>query len=155
MRRMAASASQSPLQLDALELQAWKGFLRTHSELVGELSSELDQMHGLPLSSYEVLLYLNDAPGRRLRMSELAASVLLSPSGITRLVDRLVADGLVVKERCRDDRRGFNAVITDAGRERFTAARETHLAGVRARFHERLTQDDLAELARIWDKLRA
>jgi DNA-binding MarR family transcriptional regulator len=153
--RWVGATSESVRRLDALELAAWKGFLRTHSELVRDLNAELDHAHDLPLTSYEVLLYLNDAPGHKLRMSELAASVLLSPSGITRLIDRLTADGLVVKERCRDDRRGFNAVITPAGRERFARARDTHLAGVRARFHERLSADDLTELAGIWEKLRA
>lgn len=148
------AATPDTLQLlNAQELGAWKGFLRSHNALVGELNAELDHAHALPLTSYEVLLYLSDAPGQRLRMSELAASVLLSPSGITRLVDRLVTDGLVEKVRCADDRRGFNAVLTPAGEQRFLEARETHLTGVRARFHDRLEPEDLEELTRIWQKL--
>ena len=74
--------------------------MRTHARLIRELSAELEQAHGLPLSSYEVLLVLSNAPDERMRMAELAESVLLSPSGITRLVDRLVSDGLVAKMRC-------------------------------------------------------
>jgi DNA-binding MarR family transcriptional regulator len=148
-----AATTDSLRLLDTLELSAWKGFLRTHTLLVAELNAELEHAHALPLTSYEVLLYLHDAADQRLRMSELASSVLLSPSGITRLVDRLAAEGLVVKERCTDDRRGYNAVLTPEGRDRFIAARRTHLAGVRARFHERLTDTEVRELARIWAKL--
>jgi len=79
--------------LDATELAAWRGFLRAHARLIRELSAELERTHGLPLSSYEVLLHLANAPDERMRMAELADSVLLSPSGITRLVDRLVLGG--------------------------------------------------------------
>ena len=142
-----------PAYLDEPELAAWRGLLRVHARLIRELSAELEQAHGLPLSSYEVLLVLSQSPGERMRMAELADAVVLSPSGITRLVDRLVSDGLVAKVRCVQDRRGWYAVLTDAGRDRLCEARGTHLAGVRARFHELVTTEEQATLAAIWDRL--
>jgi DNA-binding MarR family transcriptional regulator len=142
-----------PAYLDELELAAWRGMLRVHARLIRELSTELEQAHGLPLSSYEVLIVLSQSPGERLRMAELADAVVLSPSGITRLVDRLVSEGLVAKVRCVRDRRGWYAVLTDAGRDRLGEARGTHLAGVRVRFHQLVTADEQAMLAGIWERL--
>jgi DNA-binding MarR family transcriptional regulator len=142
-----------PAYLDESELAAWRGLLRVHARFIRELSAELEQAHGMVLSSYEVLLVLSNAPDERMRMAELADSVLLSPSGITRLVDRLVSDGLVAKQRCVRDRRGWYAVLTDDGRTRLAEARGTHLAGVRARFHELVTTDEQAMLTGIWERL--
>jgi DNA-binding MarR family transcriptional regulator len=139
--------------LDATELAAWRGLLRAHARLIRELSAELERDHGLPLSSYEVLLVLSNAPDERMRMAELAESVLLSPSGITRLVDRLVSDGLVEKSRCVADRRGWYAVLTARGRTRLDEARVTHIADVRARFHEHLSHDEQVLLVAIWERL--
>jgi len=140
--------------LTPLEMAAWRGFLRVHAALVRELDRELEMEHGLPLSHYEVLLYLHNAPGHRMRMSELASSVLLSQSGITRLVDRLERDGLVVREACPEDRRGLNARITEAGRRRLAEARPTHLAGVHARFLSHFDDDDLRALGEAWERLK-
>ena len=134
------------------ELAAWQGMLRTHRDLVARLDAELEREHGLPLSSYEVLMYLADAGGR-LRMGELADQLLLSRSGLTRLVDRLVKQGFVLRERCADDARGFFAVLTDAGRRKLATARPAHLAGVREHFLEKLGGDDLDALARAWGKV--
>jgi DNA-binding MarR family transcriptional regulator len=139
--------------LDATEVACWRGLLRVHARLIRELSAEPERAHGMPLSSYEVLLVLANAPDQRMRMAELAESVLLSPSGITRLVDRLVHDGLVEKTRCVADRRGWYAVLTERGRDRLAEARVTHIAGVRARFHEHLSADEQAALVVIWDRL--
>ena len=135
------------------ELDAWRGFLRTHADIVRHLDAELQEEHGLPLTSYEVLLSLEAAPDRRLRMSELADSLLLSQSGVTRLVDRLVRDGLVRRERCDSDGRGYFAVLTDSGLARYQAARPTHLAGVRKRFLERLSDEQLEVLRGTWERL--
>ena len=96
------------------ELASWRGFLRVHAALARELDAELIAGHGLPLSSYEVLLTVADAPEERMRMSEIADSVLLSRSGVTRLVDRLERDGLVERIPCEDDARGQYAVLTAA-----------------------------------------
>lgn len=140
------------LEPDALA--AWRGFLRVHSALTKALDAELVAAHGLSLSSYEVLLFLADSPEGHVRMSDLADSVLLSRSGLTRLVDRLERDGLVRRESCPSDLRGFNALITDEGRKLFAAARRTHLAGVRERFLERFTGEELRTLAGFWERLQ-
>jgi DNA-binding MarR family transcriptional regulator len=132
--------------LNRRELAAWRGMLRVHAEITRELDAELLAEHGISLSSYEVLLFLADAPGGQLRMSELADGVLLSRSGATRLVDRLVRDGLVRRERCEDDARGLNALITPAGRQLFTRARATHLAGVRRLYLSRFEDAELDQL---------
>ena len=147
--------SVSTPQLDRDELAAWRGMLRIHAHMTQELDAELTRRHGLPLSSYEVLLYLADAPGGRMRMSELADSVLLSRSGLTRLVDRLERNGLLERERCEEDARGYFAAITPKGRTLFDAARATHLAGVRERFVSRLSRDDLQRLGELWEKVES
>ena len=127
--------------------------LRAHASLVRTLDAELAREHDLPLSSYEVLLYLNDADGGRMRMSELADSVLLSRSGLTRLVDRLERDGLLKRERCESDQRGLFAEITEDGRRVFAGARQTHLDGVRRLFLDRFSRDELQALGAFWQRL--
>jgi len=139
--------------LDERELGAWRGFLHAHREVVAHLDEELQRAHDLPLSSYEVLLYLADAPDGRLRMGELAERLLLSRSGLTRLVDRLERRGLVTRERCKEDARGLFAHITRAGRELFEATRPDHLDGVRRHFLSRLDSAELDELTAIWQRL--
>src|SRR3954462_10894862 len=131
------SASESTPRVHELapeELGAWRGFLRVHSALVKALDAELIATHALPLTSYEVLINLQAAPGRRRRMAELADGVLLSRSGTTRVVDRLERDGLLVRDTCDSDGRGCFAVLTDKGDEVLAMARATHLEGVRERF---------------------
>jgi DNA-binding MarR family transcriptional regulator len=146
------SAGGLTLLSDA-ELASWRGFLRVHAALARELDAELTELHGMPLSSYEVLLTVADAPGERMRMSEIADSVLLSRSGVTRLVDRLERDGLVARIPCEDDARGQYAVLTSRGREAFDKARVTHLAGVRTRFLERFDDDELRRMSEFWERL--
>jgi len=126
-----------------------------HSELTKQLDAQLTREHDLPLSSYEVLLYLADSEGGRLRMAELADAVLLSRSGLTRLVDRLERDGLLKRVRCESDARGLFAEITPAGRELFDAARATHLDGVRELFLSHFSRDELRTLGELWSKLDA
>jgi DNA-binding MarR family transcriptional regulator len=140
-------------ELSELELAAWRGLLRVHSALVRELDAELEQVHDLPLSSYDVLIYLRAAPGKRLRMAELADSVLLSRSGVTRLVDRLVREGLIVRDACESDGRGAFAVLTEEGEELLARARPTHLAGVRERFLRHFSKAELQTLAGFWERV--
>ena len=111
-----SQAPPAPNELTPVELAAWRGLLRVHAALVRTLDAELDEAHALPLTHYDVLIYLRSAPGRRLRMAELADSVLLSRSGVTRLVDRLERDGLLVRDTCDSDGRGCFAVLTERGR---------------------------------------
>ncbi|HZG48090.1 MAG TPA: MarR family transcriptional regulator [Thermoleophilaceae bacterium] len=141
--------------LDRDELGAWRGLLRVHSELTKALDAELVAAHGLPLSSYEVLLFLADSPDGRMRMAELADSVLLSRSGLTRLVDRLERDGLLNRVPCEQDARGFFAEVTPSGRKLFRAARRTHLDGVRERFLRHFSRDELRTLGALWLKIPA
>ena len=139
--------------LDTRELAAWRGLLRVRAALAAELDRELQAEHGLPLSHYEVLMLLGDAPGGRLRLTELAASAILTQSGVSRLVDRLERDGLVRRVPCEEDRRGFFAELTESGAELLGRARPTHLAGVRRRFLERFSDEELDELAGFWRRV--
>lgn len=136
------------------EIDAWRGFLRVHADILRVLDGELESGHRLPLSSYEVLLHLDNSPEGKLRMRDLADAALLSRSGLTRLVDRLAKEGLVVRERCADDARGLEACITDRGRAKLAQARPDHLAGVRREFLDRLRPEDRVALAEIWERIR-
>ena len=135
------------------QLRPWRLFLRAHAQLTHTLEGELLAAHDLPLASYDVLLQLAEAPERRLRMTELADRVLLSRSGLTRLVDRLEKEGLVARAACPGDARGTHAVLTAAGLDRLRAAAPTHLAGVKAHVTDRLSAVELAELEALLGKL--
>jgi DNA-binding MarR family transcriptional regulator len=148
-----ASVDMAADQLTAVELGAWRGLLRVHAALVKSLDAQLAAAHDLPLSSYEVLITLEAAPGRKLRMSELADSVLLSRSGMTRLVDRLERDGLLERDHCTADGRGCFAVLTGKGLEAVAEARRTHLSGVRERFLSQFGDDELRVLAGFWERV--
>src|SRR3954466_9168155 len=140
-------------QFSELELDAWRGFLRTHATLVHELDEELTARHGLPLSSYDVLVQLDEAPDGMLRMSGLADAVLLSRSGLSRLVTRLEKQGLLEREGGGRDAPGAFAAITDEGRARLAEARTTHRAGVRKRFLDKLGEREQRQLSRAWSRL--
>jgi len=127
-------------------LAVWREFLETHAVVVGVLEAELDAERDLPLVWYDVLVSLAEAPDRQLRMQDLAARVLFSRSGLTRLLDRMVAAGLVRRERCDDDRRGTFAVLTAAGARRLKEASGVHLRGVREHFDRHLTDTDVRAL---------
>jgi DNA-binding MarR family transcriptional regulator len=149
-----ASLSQTGVrELSAEQLGAWRGFLRVHSALVKALDAELLAEHQLPLTSYEVLINLQAAPGRRRRMAELADSVLLSRSGTTRLVDRLERDGLLERDTVTSDGRGCYAVLTEKGDELLSRARATHLDGVRERFLRHFADDELEALGAFWERV--
>src|SRR5436305_10604378 len=129
------SSAASPTEQDTLsptDLRAWRGLVRAHACLVKRLDAQLEAEHGVPLSSYEVLNRLSGADGGKLRMHDIAASVLLSRSGLTRLVDRLERDGLVERCSCEHDARGAYAVLTDGGRARLAEAKVTHRARPRS-----------------------
>jgi len=140
-------------KLDDRELRAWRGMLRVHATLTKALDAELEAAHGLPLSSYEVLMNLADAEGERMRMSDLAAMVILSRSGLTRLVDRLEREGLIARESCPSDARGSFATLTAAGRRKLDAARATHLAGVRSLFLAHFSAEEQELLGTAWERV--
>jgi DNA-binding MarR family transcriptional regulator len=127
-------------------LAAWRSLLEVHATVVELLSRELEEQRGLPLGWYDVLLTLDQAPEQRLRMQELAQSVLLSKSGLTRLIDRMEAEGLVRRERCPSDRRGAFAVLTPEGRSAFRRAAPVHLRGIQEHFARHLDDDEAATL---------
>jgi DNA-binding MarR family transcriptional regulator len=148
------SAQTNPVQeLSVEELGAWRGLLRLHSALVKALDAELLAEHDLPLTSYEVLINLQAAPDRRRRMAELAEGVLLSRSGMTRLVDRLEREGLLERDACVSDGRGTFAVLTDKGERLLAQARATHLEGVRDRFLRHFSAGELEHLAGLWNRV--
>ena len=139
--------------LSSAELATWRTFLRAHATVTRRLEAELVAEHELPLPSYDVLVQLSEAPGRQLRMTELADRVLLSRSGLTRLADRLERDGLIRRQACPSDARGTLAVLTDAGLARLEVAWPTHLRGVAEHVTGRLTPEEVVELGRLLGKL--
>ncbi len=136
-------------QLDELELAAWRGMLYAYRNTTTAIDERLVREHELSLGSYEVLLLLSKAEDNALRMGALADQLLLSRSGLTRLVAR----GLLERHTCDLDRRGTYARLTDAGRRKFDEARPTNLAAIREQFIDRLEEGDLDDLARVWSRL--
>jgi DNA-binding MarR family transcriptional regulator len=139
----------------AHELAAWRGTLEVHARVTHQLDAQMRAEHGLSVSAYEVLMFLADAPHHRLRMADIADRVLLSRSGCTRLVDRLVERGYVARCAADTDGRGLYAQLTDAGIEKTAAARRTHREGVRKFFLDHLTATDHIVLGDVWKRLLA
>jgi DNA-binding MarR family transcriptional regulator len=137
------------------ELAAWRGLLEVHAHVLRQLDVQMRAAHGLTLSQSEVLIFLDDAPGKQMRMAELAREVLLSSSGGTRLVERLETLGYVSRRAATDDRRVLYAQLTDAGRHLAKATRTTYQQGVRATFLDRLRASDQAALSVISTRVRA
>ena len=140
--------------LSPQELAAWRGMLEANAQVMRELDAQMQSEHGLSASAYEVLMFLDDAPEHRMRMSDIADRVLLSRSGCTRLVDRLVRQGCVSRCAANDDGRGLYAQLTDAGLEKIRAARVTHHEGIRRFFLDHLTATDQIALGDIWSRFR-
>jgi len=140
-------------RLSDRELRAWRGMLRVHAALTRALDADLEAEHGLPLSSYEVLLHLAAADGQRMRMSDLAQAVALSRSGLTRLVDRMEREGQLARASCPSDARGSYAMLTDGGRDKLAAASLTHLSGVRMRFLDHLSDAEQDALGDCWQRV--
>jgi DNA-binding MarR family transcriptional regulator len=147
----ATTATHHVEPLTERELRAWRGLLRVHAALTQALGAEIEAAHGLSLSAYEVLMFLADAPEHRMRMRDLADSVILSRSGLTRLVDRLEADGLLCRQSCPSDARGAYAKLSPKGAAKLTEARATHLDGVREHFLARLAPEDQIALGEAWE----
>lgn len=154
MKRSAPSATlPAHTSVPPRQLAAWRAFLEAHARTVEVLTRELRDAEDLPLTWYDVLVQLNEAPERRLRMQELADAVVLSKSGVTRLIDRMERDGLVHRSRCPDDRRGTYAELTPAGLARLRDSAPTHLEGVRAHFSAHLDDEEAATLERLLTRL--
>jgi DNA-binding MarR family transcriptional regulator len=133
-------------------IEPWRAFLQAHARVTRRLDEELRAEHDLSLAEYDALLSIAEAPDRRIRMRQLADRVILSKSGVTRLIDRLVLDGLVQRDACLSDARGAEAVLTSAGLDRLRRASRTHLRGIDEHF---LAAVDDADLSVIQRSMRA
>lgn len=136
-------AADRPLTARDPRLAPWRAFLLAHARIVRRLDEELRAEHDLSLAEYEALLTIAQAPERRIRMGQLADEVLLSKSGVTRLIDRLVSDGLVERSACLADARGAEAVLTETGLARLRTASRTHLRGIDEHFLSAVDPTDL------------
>jgi DNA-binding MarR family transcriptional regulator len=136
-----------PTKPDTKRMRAWQSLLIAHSALVSQLDHELQATLGIPLQWYEVLLRLYRAPGNRMRMQELTQSMFFTPSGVTRLVDRLVQAGLVKREQCPTDKRGFFATLTPKGVEAFREAGPLHLKGIQQHFGRHVSEEEADAMA--------
>jgi DNA-binding MarR family transcriptional regulator len=144
---------QVPNRERSAELNAWVGLLRAHAAVTRQFNRELFDRHGLTINDFEVLMHLRHAEGGRLRRVDLAAQVLLTASGITRLLDGLEKSGLVCKASCSADARVTYAEITDAGRSILAGAEGSHLAAVRTLFAERFSPEELDSLSMLLHRL--
>jgi DNA-binding MarR family transcriptional regulator len=143
----------TPQQLSEPGVRAWTRFLRAHAALTRELSTRLETHHGLTLSDYDVLIQLYHAPEHKMRRVDLARQVLLTASGITRLLDGLEAGALVEKERCASDARVTYAVLTARGVRKCEEASASHLADVEELFAGNFDSAERASLADLLGRL--
>jgi DNA-binding MarR family transcriptional regulator len=146
-------SSQTTRTQEGTDLQAWINFLRAHAAVTREFNAELLETHGLTLNDFDVLAQLRRGPDHGLKRSELAERVLLTPSGITRLLDGLEQAGYVRKGECESDARVTYAVLTDEGRRKLREASRTHMASVRALLAERYSDRELEHLAELLGRL--
>jgi DNA-binding MarR family transcriptional regulator len=139
--------------LNRTQLRAWRTFITAHATVIDRIERELAEAKQLPLSSYDVLLALVEAPDRRLRMHELAQAVVLSRSGLTRLVDRLEQEGLLKRDRTGSDRRATYAVLTLKGFRAFRRSWPIYAQGIVTYFIDYLTEDDMTALTRMLERV--
>jgi DNA-binding MarR family transcriptional regulator len=135
------------------QLESWISFIRSHTAITRELSAQLQREHGLTLNDYEVLLVLSHAEDGRMRRVDLAETILLTASGITRLLEGLERAGFVCKETCPSDARVSYAKLTDSGKQKLSEAAVTHLAGIDELFLGRYSGSELATLAELLSRL--
>ena len=145
----------TPKWLDEAEMRAWRTFIETFADLQSALDADLEREQQISLGDYQVLVFLSEAPKRRMRMCDLASVLHLSPSGLTRRLDGLVREGAVERQPSAEDRRVLLAVLTDQGLARITAAAPSHVASVRRRLLDALTGEQVRQLGDILDAVRA
>ena len=131
----------------------WRAFLQAGSVVLKALEREMEEEQNLPLTWFDVLAWLSHAPDGRMRMQVLADSIYLSNSGLTRLLNRMTAAGLVERQSCAQDRRGWYAVITTKGREVFEQATPGHRRGIQSIFLDPLSEEDTKDLRRVLGKI--
>jgi DNA-binding MarR family transcriptional regulator len=134
-------------------IDAWVGLLRAHAAAMRSLSAQLVAEHCLTINEYEALLYLARADGGRLRRVDLSHALLLTASGVTRLLDGLERSGFVEKATCASDARVTYAVLTPAGRAKFDGASCSHVAAIQAHFEQQLNPDEIKQLAALLQRL--
>ena len=140
-------------RLDGAALEAWRSYLKSHASILRMLDAELVSEHAITTRDYEVLLYLAQAPDRKLPMSALAESTMLTRSGITRLVDGLVASGWIERVSCPSDARVSYALLTEPGYEKLRSAGVSHIASVRRLFLEHFSAEEIEQLASLLGRL--
>jgi DNA-binding MarR family transcriptional regulator len=157
------SATQRPLVTRARRtisardprIATWRLFLKSHARLERLLDEDLRSAHDLTLAEYDAMLQLAESPTHRLRMHEIADRVVLSRSGVTRLIDRLVRDGLVERSHCSTDARGAEAALTPSGLDRLREAAPTHLRGISDHFLDTMSAAELAAVDRAMNAILA
>jgi len=135
------------------EIQVWVALLRAHASSTRRFNAQLVAEHGLTLNDYEVLLHLSHADGKRLRRVDLAERILLTPSGITRLLEGLERGGYVERASCASDARVTYAQLTDDGEAKLREAADAHVAGIREFFRDRFSRDELLALSGLLRRL--
>jgi DNA-binding MarR family transcriptional regulator len=138
-----------PRWLDDEEQRAWRAYIRASRMVMERLERDLQVGSGLPVTYYEVLVELSEAPGRTLRMSELARRSLSSPSRLSHAVARMESLGWIRRESCPSDRRGSFAVLTDEGFKVIEAAAPGHVESIRAHFFDHLTREQIDQVREI------
>jgi DNA-binding MarR family transcriptional regulator len=142
-------------ELEQSRLIAWRSFLTAHAALINQIERELAEAGVVPLSWYDVLFALYEAHGQRLRMNELASAIVLSRSGLTRLVDRLEAEGLLARERSASDRRGAFAVLTEKGVEAMREAWPVYAKGINEHFARYLSDEEVSMMSEAFQRVLA
>lgn len=149
--RTSTPADRKPVSARDPRLRGWRALLTAHALLVRRLEEELREETGMSLPEYSALLQLAEAPERRKRMAELADGMIVTRGGVTRLVERLEADGLVKRGPCASDGRGTEAILTEAGLQRLRAASKTHLRGIDDYYLERVSGEDQQTIERVME----
>jgi DNA-binding MarR family transcriptional regulator len=148
---MVAPSDITPKSSAAID--AFVRLVRAHVAVTGQLSAQLSADHGLNINAYEALLHLARAPDSRLRRVDLANGLLLTASGVTRLLDSLERDGFVAREECSSDRRVSYAALTEAGRSKLREASKSHTRQIRELLGGAYDDDELAQLVALLDRL--
>ncbi len=141
-------------ELAQSRLTAWRSFLIAHAALINQIERRLQEAAVVPLSWYDVLFALYKAPNQRLRMNELASAIVLSRSGLTRLVDRLEAEGLLARERSSADRRGAYAVLTTKGVAAMRLAWPVYEQGIAEHFARFLSEEEARVITEVFQRMR-
>ena len=146
-------AASPTIPLDRREQAAWRTFVETVDDLMLAFNEDLEP-HGITLGDYQVFVFLSEVDGRRMRMVDLAAALHLSPSGLTRRLDRLTRHGYVDRVPSVEDRRVMLAVLTDHGFDKLLEAYPTHLASVRRRIFDHCSRNDVAAVGRVFGAIQ-